>query len=142
MKKIVQLEETEYKTLSEQAAFNQSEIVRLARKMYEDRGTFAIVLDLDCDQDYQDNITIKAHSHVKDWEGKYPLSEKDKKEIVEFVNYRALKMMRKKFGRQIDNINLWNKRLDLLRNWKMKFIGWMIFGWLAAVTLLIIALIK
>lgn len=142
MERIVQLKDTEYKKLSDQAAFNQSEIERLAREMYEEKGTFAINIELDCKQDYTDEIKVKAYSYVKDWDGKFPLSEKDKERIVEFVNYRALEMMRKRFGRQIDNINLWNKRFDLLRNWKIKFIGWTIFGWLAAVVLVIIALIK
>lgn len=142
MEKIVQLKESEYNEIFEYANCNQSEIERLAKEMYEEKGTFSIKLELDCQQDYNETISFKAYSYVKDWNGKFPLSEEDKEKIVKFVNSRALDMMEKKFGRQIKNINLWNKRFDLLRNWKMKFIGLTVFGWLAALALLVVALFK
>ncbi|MEG1007524.1 MAG: hypothetical protein RSO15_14795 [Bacteroides sp.] len=142
MEKIIQLKESEYNKLFESANLKESEVERMAKEMYEKKGTFSINLELDCKQDYQDTITLKAYSYVKDWDGKYPLSEKDKRRIADFVDYRATKMMEKKFGRQITNINLWNTRLDLLRNWKLKFIGLTIFGWLAALALLLIALLN
>ena len=142
MERIIQLKESEYKKLCDSSELKHSEIVRRATAMYEEKGTFGIILRLDCGEDYHTEIKVKASSYVKDWEGKFPLSEKDKKLIVDFVNYRATEMMRKKFGRQITNINLWNKRLDLLRTWKMKFIGLTIFGWLAALALLLISILK
>lgn len=142
MEKIVQLTETEYAKLFAKAYLNESEIEKLAKNMYEKKGTFEIVLKLDCNQGYNEQISFYTYSYVKDYDGKFPLSEKDTRRIVDFVNSRALTMMEKKFGRQISNINIWNKRLELLRNWKIKFIGWTIFGWIAALSLLIISLFK
>lgn len=142
MEKIIQLKESEYTKLQANADMKHSEIVRRAQELYEKKGICGIKLSLDCQQDYSSEITFKASSYVKDWDGQFPISEKDKRLIVDFVNYRALEMMEKKFGRQIKNINIWNKRLGLLRDWKMKFIGLTIFGWLAALALTIIAIVK
>lgn len=138
MEKIIQLKESEYNKLCEKA----SEVEKLAQKMYEEKGTFSIVLKLDCGKDYTEQIKISAYTYVNDWDGKYPMKEDDKRKIVKFVNSRALEMMEKKFGKQINDFNLWNRRLDLLRSWKIKFIGLTIFGWLAATVLLIVALLK
>lgn len=142
MEKVIQLKESEYNKLFESANINQSNIEKMAKAMYEERGTFEIKLEIDCQQDYNETISFRAYSYVRDWDGKFPLSEKDKRKIADFVDRRALKMMEKKFGRQIRSINFWNKRFDLLRNWKMKFIGLTVFGWLAALVLVIIALVK
>lgn len=142
MEKIIQLTESEYAKLFAKAHLNESEIERKAKEMYEEKGTFGIDLEIDCKQDYNETISFHAYSYVKDWDGKFPLSEKDKRRIADFIDTRALEMMEKKFGRQISNINFWNKRFDLLRNWKMKFIGLTVFGWLAALALLIVALLK
>lgn len=142
MEKITQLTESEYTKLFAKAYLNESEIERMAKEMYEKKGTFGIELEIDCKQDYHETISFHAYSYVKDLDGKFPLSEKDKRRIADFVDSRALKMMEKKFGRQISNINIWNKRIELLRNWKMKFIGLTVFGWLAALALLIVALLK
>ena len=142
MEKIIQLKESEYKKLQEEADLKNDEIANMAEEMYKKRGTYGIVLELNTRDDYNDKITITAYSYVKDWDNKFPISEKDKRKIVNFVNAKAISMMDKKFGRQIININYWNERVKLLNHWKNKFIGIMIFGWLAAITLVIIALIK
>ena len=142
MERIIQLSESEYNKLQSDADMKHNEILRRAEELYQKKGTYGIKLEIDCQQDYLDELSFKASSYVKDWDGRFPISEDDKEKIIKFVNRRALKMMEDKFGRQIKNINIWNKRLELLRNWKMKFIGLTIFGWLAALALLIVALIK
>lgn len=140
MEKIIQLNESEYNALFKAASLSQSDIKRLAEEMYEKKGTFGIELLLDCKQDYNSKITFHANSYIKDWDGRFPLSEEDKKKIVKFVNFRALRMMEDKFGSQINNINIWNKRFELLRSWKIKFIGFTILGWLTSAILLILFL--
>jgi len=142
MEKIIQLKETEYNKLNELATLTEEEINARALKMYQERGTFAIHLKLDCLQDVRDEFTFKASAYIGNWDGKYPLKEEDKRNIVTFVERRALKMMQKWFGRQIGNINYFNRRIKALRDWKMKFIGLTILGWLAAVALTIIAIVK
>ena len=144
MKEIVQLTKSEYDELQKKANYNQDEIAGLAKKMHEEERKFEIKLTIDCKQDYCDNIYFNAYSYMKE-EGKLvkfsiPYDEREK--IVEFVNRRMLSLMQKKFGSQITNINLWNKRFDLLRNWKLKFIGLTIFGWLAAFALLVVSFLR
>lgn len=142
MERIVQLKESEYNKLKKDAEMKYSEITRRAEEMYKEKGTYGINLELDCGNDYQEEIKFKAYSYVKDWNGQFPISETDKRRIVEFVNDRALEMMEKKFGRQISNINFCRNHIEHLHSWKYKFIGLTIFGWLAALGLVIVALLK
>lgn len=141
MEKIIQLKEREYKELFEKAELKHSEIVRRAEKMYQDKGVYGIRLTLDTNEDFYSTITFKANSYV-DWNGKFPISDEDKRNIVKFIDRRATEMMEKKYGRQISSINYWNKRAEYLRGWKLRFIGWTLFGWIAALALVIVNVLK
>ena len=117
MKEIVQLTREEYESLAEKAGHNEKEILRQARKLYEENGICGIILDIECECDVSDRYSFKVSSH-------------------------ATEMMTRKFGRQIEDINHWNtlaRRMELVR-WK--FIGLTVFGWLAALALAVITLIR
>ena len=109
MKKIIQLSDVEYNELCEKATLNTEEIEKRAQELYEQKGTYGIDLDIRCDQDYNGNVKFRVNSYVKDWEGEFPISEEDKRKIVEVVNDRALKMMEYKFGKQISDRNHFEK---------------------------------
>ena len=145
MDKIVQLKEYEYNELQEQANYNQSEIEKCALEMYQERGTFEIRIYVDFDdRDYHEMIKFRVCSFVDDKGDldKFQLSYKDRERIVDYVNRKMYEFVERKFGRQIKYANNWTDRLRRLRNWKIKFIGLMIFGWLAAIALCLIAILK
>ena len=144
MKEIVQLTKEEYGKLQEAANYNQDEIVKLAEEMYQKNGTFKIKLTIDCQSDYLETIDFKVYSYITETGEleRFSIPYNDRREIVKFVDEKMLDLMQREFGRQITNINLWNKRFDLLRNWKLKFIGLTIFGWLAAFAILVISILR
>ena len=145
MDKIVQLTEHEYNELQERANYNQSEIEKCALEMYQEKGTFEIKLSVDFDdRDYHETIKFRVWSYIDDKGDldKFQLPYKDRERIVEYVNRKTYEFMERKFGRQIKYANAWNDRLRYLRNWKIKFIGLTIFGWLAAIALCLIAISK
>lgn len=109
MKKIIQLSDSEYNELCEKATLNTAEVEKRAQELYEQKGTYGINLDIRCDQDYSGNVKFLANSYVKEWKGEFPISEEDKRKIVEVVNDRALKMMEYKFGKQISDRNHFEK---------------------------------
>lgn len=81
-------------------------------------------------------------SYVREGKTGYFISYEDRRRLQEFVDRHATGMMTRKFGRQIEDINHWNtlaRRMELVR-WK--FIGFTIFGWLAALALAVITLIR
>jgi hypothetical protein len=137
MDSIVQLRYREYKKLAQEASYNQNEIERLAREMYEQKGAFKIELEIKAESEYNETISFEIQGWVSDYD-RYELSYKDKKRIIEYGRKKLEDLMQRKFGRQINDINLWNSRLTSLRNWKWKFIGLTVFGWFAALALLII----
>lgn len=142
MDRIVQLTESEYNKLKKDADATNAQIEERAKKMYEEKGIYGIVLDLSCDTDYRENIRIHAGGYVKDLNSLFPISDKDKKKVVQFVTERVKRMMRERYGKQIDSIDYYNKRLEYLKRWHAKFIGFTIFGWIAALSLLIVSLIR
>jgi len=142
MEAIVQLRKSEYDTLVESASLSIKNIERKAQELYEENGTFAIKIELDVQENYHSDITFKASSYVKDWDNKFPISDDDKRKIVKFVNYKAKDLLVRKFGKQIANVNFYNdeiKKLNIARNSSMIFT---ITGWLAALTLVLISILK
>jgi hypothetical protein len=137
MKTIVQISETEYKELADKANYNTGEIERLAREMYEKKGVFRIELEIDVENEFRGVISFKVNSWINT-ANKYELSYEERLKIMKYAQEKIRTLMQRKFGRQINDINFWNKRLDLLRHWKWKFIGLTVFGWLAALAILII----
>ena len=144
MNKIVQLSEREYKELFEKAKLNQDEIEKLAVKMYQDKGTFEIILKIDCDSDYYQIYNFNVHSHIYQSGEleKFEIPYEERKKIVKYVDQKVLAFMKKRFGTQITDINRYKQRLILLRNWKYKFIGITIFGWIAALALVLLIFLK
>jgi hypothetical protein len=143
MDKIIQLSEREYNKLNEQASYNQNQIETLALEMYQKRGTYEIELNIDIEKDYYDKLKFKIYTSVVDYgnydyEKRYELPYEQKKEICDYVNRKTDKLMTRKFGKQIRDINFYNARVAAIRIWKYKFIGLSIFGWLAALALVII----
>lgn len=140
MESIIQLKKSEYDELVQLANMNKKEMQNKAQKIYENRGTYQIDLELKVDQDYKDRIKFKSFSYVRDWDNKFPISYEDKKRIAEFIQYRSLKMLEDKFGKQIRNVNFFQDEIEKLHILKMRFILFTIIGWLAAVLLAIIAI--
>lgn len=142
MKEIVQLTREEYESLAEKAGYNEKEILRQARKLYEENGICGIILDIECECDVSDSFSFKVSSYVREGKTGYSISYEDRRRLQEFVDRHATRMMARKFGKQIEDINHWNtlaRRMELIR-WK--FIGLTVFGWLAALALAVITLIR
>ena len=145
MNKIVQLTEHEYNELRKQASYNQNKIEKRALEMYQENGTFEISLRIDFDdRDYSEKVKFRVWSYIDDKGDlcKFQIPYKDRKRIIKFADIRVYDFMERRFGQQIKYINIYKDQLRHLRNWKKKFIGLTIFGWLAAIALCLIAIIK
>lgn len=142
MEQIIQLKSSEYHELVRISNLNEESIQRKAQELYKEKGTYGIKLELNVQQDYQDEITFTANSYVKDWGDKFPLSDDDKRKIVKFVNSRSNRMMIKKFGHQINNVNFYHKELESLGKIRLWSITFTLTGWLLAALFLVIVFMK
>lgn len=137
MERIVQLTEFEYDKLSEQAQYNQNKIEQIAEELYKEKGIYSIKLTIDTYNDIEGFIKFRIYSYINERDANYKLSFDDSKKIISTFDEVALKMMQRKFGKLVDNINLHNQNVDKFEKWKsdfrFKFIGFTMFGWLAAV---------
>jgi hypothetical protein len=143
MKKIVQLDETDYNELLEKANYNEEMIEAKAKDLYLNEGipTFKILIEFE--KDYYEIIEFNVrYCYLSEDNKFYNLPYEDARKICRYAERKIRELAISQFGQQINDINLWNKRLKLLRNWKLKFIGLTIFGWLAAVGLVVLYLIK
>ena len=140
MEQIIQLRKSEYDKLIELSNLSNEAIENRALELYQERGTYGLNIELDTQEDYKSQFHFKTYSYVKDWDNKFPISEDDKRKIVDFINYRTKRMLVKKFGTQISNLNFYNKEVDSLNKLKTKFLLFTVTGWAVAVILTIIAL--
>lgn len=140
MEQIIQLRKSEYDKLIELSNLSNETIENRAIELYQERGTYGLNIELDTQEDYKSQFHFKAYSYVKDWDNKFPISEEDKRKIVDFINSRTKRMLVKKFGNQITNLNFYNSEVDSLNKLKTKFLLFTVTGWAVAVILTIIAL--
>jgi hypothetical protein len=140
MKKIVQLEEREYNELSEKASYNQNQIEELAKKMYQERGTYQILLTIDCERDYNETIKFTVAKTIRDYEfdciKRYKLLEEDKRRIIEYVDRKINTLWDRRFGRNLRIINTHTQLVNKVRVW------FTIFGCLVVIGLFLVAILK
>jgi len=146
MNKIIQLSECEYNKLYEKASVNQIDIERLAQEMYETKGTFEIRMSIALSEDRRERISFYPSGYIVDYDGegnkKYQIPYKEAKKIVDFTTRRMNEYFELVFGKQIHDVNLYTAKKRALRDWKLKFIGFTIFGWLAALALVLVTILK
>ena len=140
MEQIIQLRKSEYDKLIELSNLSNETIENRAVELYQERGTYGLNIELDTQEDYKSQFHFKAYSYVKDWDNKFPISAEDKRKIVDFINSRTKRMLVKKFGNQITNLNFYKSEVDSLNKLKTKFLLFTVTGWAVAVILTIIAL--
>ena len=143
MKKIVQLDETDYNELLEKANYNEEMIEAKVKDLYLNKGIPRFKIEIDFEKGYYDVIKFNVkHCYLLEDNKFYTLPYEDARKICRYAERKIRELAISQFGRQINDINLWNKRLKLLRNWKLKFIGLTIFGWLVAIGLMVLCLTK
>lgn len=134
MEEIVQLRSYEYQKLFEKSNYNENRINKEAENLYKKRGTYGLEISVRTD-DYSDDIKVVASSTVKDWDGQFPISYKDKKRIVKYVDWKMQEFLVARFGDDFLNRNMQEDKLKELSRLKLKFLSLTVTGWLLASTL-------
>ena len=142
MSTIVQLTESKYNSILKQSRLTTHEIEKKAFEMYEEKGTFGIKITLSINDDYDDNFTLKSNAYVKDWGGKYPIDDEDKKKIVEFVQWKSRELFERSFGKHLLNINNARKKYKQVKRLKTQLIVFTMLGWFISALFLLVILTK
>jgi|GEM_PF-2875115 len=154
MKEIIQLEKEEFIEIQQLASHNKEEIEKLAEKMYKEKGLCCIKLSMDIKEDYNyyDSYssfkfynyadTIDYGCATNDYKKPFEMSYEDKQKLIKFVTKKADTMMQRKFGKQITDVNHYNKKIKELEATYKQLKIFTITGWGVAVILTLIALLK
>jgi len=154
MEQIIQLSKREYDKLVDMANKNIDEIDKKALEIYEKRGVLGLDIKIEIRSEgfyYDGSETFKfiPNSFIKDYifgdENLNPycrLSYEESKKINEFVNYKLEEMFERRFGKSINNINNINAIRNRLSNTIYIFKIITILGWLLAVVLVLVVLLK
>lgn len=137
MENIIQLRESDYKELEALANLNKKDIESKANALYKEKGTFGIDIKMSIPEDYDDVLKIKSRAYVRDWNGKFPIADEDKKKIVKFVEYRSEELFNYRFGDHLYWLNNIKKRYREARIQKTKFMVVTVLGWLMAATMFV-----
>ena len=105
MKNLIQLSESDYQELINTAKLNETEIDKKANDLYQEKGTFGINITMSIVEDWEDKLFLKSTSFVNDWNGKYPISDQDKKKIVKFVEYKSQDLFESSFEEHLYHLN-------------------------------------
>ncbi len=132
IRKVVQLDEYDYNELVKMASLKEKQIEKQAQKLYEKKGTYRIDIRLEIRDYYNETIEIAPYTNVNNWDEKFPISDADKRKIINYFNERILLVMKRKFGKQIEDKNLYVDKLRQLKIVKTAFIGLTIAGWAIA----------
>ena len=141
MERIIQLKEKEYNELIEKSNCTDEEIKIFADKIFEEKGIFEIRINLNCHEDYLNQIGVSATSYV-DGNGNIPISKENIEKVSRFVENHMNAMIFRKFGKQFDDRNYYAKKLAKHDAQNIKFLGFALFGWVLSVALIIICLLK
>lgn len=140
MEKIIQLKEYEYNKLIEASILNESEIKRLADRMYKKNRINEMQITVLVDSE-DGTLVLKPKSNIYG-NGKYSLTFTEKRQIIDFTEKWALKFMKYKFGESIDKVNFLRKDILKFKRMKRKWFTAAIIGWIIAVTSLIFTVLK
>lgn len=130
MEKIIQLKESEYNKLIEDATLTSKLIERRAAILYEENGTHKFQLTMNIG-DYDDKIEVQARGYYNDWKSKYPISTTDAKKVVKFMEHRAEELFEGAFGSAIYEISKFREATRSLEERKklltlITYLGWFV----------------
>lgn len=113
MNKIIQLQEYEYNRLCDLAHLNEELINTKAEELYKQKGTCAISLIIKSNlvEDDGDKLLLTADSYVHECDDNYTLSDEAHERLEAIVSQKAVDIMRRRYGVQIDDYNSLQRKM-------------------------------
>lgn len=154
METIIQLQKSEYDELVNKAKMNESKIQKEALEIYKKRGVLGINVDINLkDSDgYFNNSGLIKFSHytsINEWADRdyklksyCVLSYKESKKLIMFINNKLDEMFDSRFGEHMEDINNIRKLDNQIKTSHYRFMAITVTGWLAAIILMLVALLK
>lgn len=136
MRKIVQIDESEYNQLVDKANLNEKQIEEKALQMYEERGVAKVELTIKTNSDYYSNRFFKCNASVWYKDSRFFISERLRERLGEFIKEYVQDKVNMDYEKPQRLYQAYQRRFELFKKTQYIFYGIAVSGWAAFVTLL------
>lgn len=136
MRKIIQIDESEYNKLVEKARLNEKQIEEKALKLYEEKGMAQIEIIVRTDSDCYSTRYFKCESSVWYKDSRFFISEKLRNRLGRFISEYVQYKINQDYQTPEELMSYYTKQLKMLNYARYIFYCVAMSGWAAFVTLL------
>lgn len=136
MRKIIQIDESEYNELVEKARLNEKQIEEKALELYEEKGVAKIEITVRTHSDCYSTRYFKCESSVWYKDSRFFISEKLRNRLEKFISEYVQYKINQDYQTPGKLMSYYNKQLKMLNYARYIFYCVAMSGWAAFVTLL------
>lgn len=136
MRRIIQIDESEYNQLADKASLNEKQIEERAFAIYEERGVAKIELTVRRDDNCYSTRYFKCDSSVWYKDSRFFISEDLRNRLRKFITENVQYKVNQDYEKPEKLVRYYNQKLNLLNNIRYIFYAVALSGWAAFATLL------
>lgn len=136
MRRIIQIDESEYNQLVDKANLNEKKIEEKAVALYEEKGVANIDITVKTDSDCYSSRYFKCRSFVWYKDERFFISEKLRNNLRKFITELVQYKVNQDYAKPERIAEDYERKLNFLKNVRYIFYAVALSGWAAFVTLL------
>lgn len=131
MKKIVQLDDYEYKKLADLAKLNEQGILEKALSLWKEKGVAEIRIKIDAGKDWEDSFSIKCDTYFWNKDEKFQVPFDIRQRFRDIIKSNIDFILEEKYGEPVEMVNKLNKRIYEVSRLRIILYGIAASGWAA-----------
>lgn len=136
MRRIIQIDESEYNQLVDKANLNEKQIEEKAVALYEEKGVANVDITVKTDSDCYSSRDFKCSSFVWYKDERFFISEKLRNNLRKFITELVQYKVNQDYAKPERLAEDYERKLNFLKNVRYIFYAVALSGWAAFVTLL------
>lgn len=136
MRRIIQIDESEYNLLVDKANLNEKQIEEKAVALYEEKGVASVDITVKTDSDCYSSRYFKCGSFVWYKDERFFISEKLRNNLRKFITELVQYKVNQDYAKPERLAEDYERKLNFLKNVRYIFYAVALSGWAAFVTLL------
>lgn len=131
MKKIVQLDDYEYKKLADLAKLNEQGILEKALSLWKEQGVAEIKIKIDSGNDWEHSFWIKCDTYFWYKDDKFQVPFDIRQRFIKIIQSNLDHILEEKYGEPVKMVNKLNKRICEISRLRIILYGIAASGWAA-----------